>query len=66
MDTLPKNLDVDKVQTVEVELDCLRILTDLSGSENDWDLELSGRIWHEHLARDHWEIKIALLFEVRL
>jgi hypothetical protein len=64
--TLTLDLQIDKVKTIEVELDRLRVLANLSWSENDWDLKLVLFSWHEDLTWDYREVEIVRLLEISL
>ena len=66
MEGTAEEKNVDEVETVEVQLDRLRVLANLSRRKHDWDFELGRHVWHEHLTRHDWEIEVGLLLEVRL
>ena len=65
-DALPSDLELDEVQAVKVQLDGLRVLAELAGSEDDRDLHLVLLSWHEDLSRDDGEVEIVRPLEVCL
>lgn len=61
-DTFTVDVDVNRVEPIEVESHNLSILLNLARSEDDGDLELL--LGKEHLARRELNIKEGLLLEV--
>ena len=65
-DALTLDLQIYEVKSVEVEFNRLLILSDLSWSEHDWNLNLVFFTRHEYLSWNNWEVKIVFLFEISL
>jgi len=66
-DSLAGHLKIDEVKSVvEIQPDGLMVLSDLSGGEHNWDLELLVLSGHQDGSWNQWEVEEVLLLESRL
>lgn len=65
-DTHSSDREVNEVETVEVELDSLVVLSNFTRREDDWDFDFLVLARHQDLTRNYREVEVSLPLKLSL